>query len=146
MRRLIDLGVADWVRDGRATVAPVLGAHPSLPASCPSYPQATNGQAFAYRNVQEELVYCDTDEVPPFPKRESIRFFGPCVTSRCAHWSGHCNLGAALSRSAVHGDESATIGDERYLQCRIQESCRWKSENGLAACRACVNVDYFVLS
>ena len=146
MRRLIDLGVADWVQGGREIVAPVLDALQSLPASCPSYPQASNGKAFAFRNALGELVYCETDQVPPFPKRESVRLHGPCITSRCVHWSGHCSLGAVLSRADGPTEEPEPIGEERYLACRIQEACRWKGENGLAACRACASVDYFVSS
>lgn len=146
MKQLIDLGIVDWVEAGRVPVSPIIGSEVAVPRSCPSYPQSANAQSFAFRDMEGGLIFSEVGESPPISMRESIRFFGPCVTSRCVHWSGHCNLGAALSRAAVPGDESATIGEERYLQCRIQDSCRWKSENGLAACRACASVDYFVLS
>lgn len=146
MSRLIDLGVADWVEAGRSTVSPLQDSNSVVPASCPSYPPAGNGQAFAYRNLHGELVFCDVTEVPLFPMRESVRLFGPCVASRCAHWSTHCNLGAALSRAVVRSEGQLLIGDEPYLSCRIQDTCRWKWENGIAACRACVSVDYFIPS
>lgn len=145
MRRLIDLGVVDWVCAGRASVPPILDADMSSPASCPSYPEAGIGYAFGYRNLQGELVYCEMDEVPPFPMRGSVRHFGPCITTRCVHWSNHCNLGAVLSRAIVGSEESALNKALRYRECRIQKTCRWKGENGIEACIACADVDYFTM-
>lgn len=145
MSRLIDLGVADWVETGRSTVSPLQEATSVFPASCPSYPPAGNGEAFAYRNLHGELVYCKMDEVPPFPMRGSVRHFGPCITTRCVHWSNHCNLGAVLSRAIVGSEESALNKALQYRECRIQKTCRWKGENGIEACIACADVDYFTM-
>lgn len=143
MKRSLDMRVIDWIEQGRQDVEPLLVEVGPGSYSCPSYPMSKNAAAFAYRTLDGTLVYCGPQEVPGLNERESTRFSGPCITARCVHWAGHCNLGAALASSAGREVCEPLTKDSATESCPIQDMCRWKAENGSAACRACVDVDYF---
>jgi len=143
MKQRLQLSVVQWIGADRPSVDPILGEVHTGFHSCPSYPPSDNAEPFAYRTFEGELVFCLPDDVPDFRLRESVRMHGPCIAAKCVHWSGHCNLGAALSRSA---EEIRTrVDDEKATDtsCGIATRCRWRAENGPAACRACSDIDYF---
>ena len=143
MKRSLDVRVVDWAERGRADVEPLLAeVGPGL-YSCPSYPTSENAAAFAYRTLDGALIFCDPRQIPGLSERESTRLSGPCITARCVHWAGHCNLGAVLASSAGREVGGRLTKDSATGSCPIQNICRWKAENGSAACRACVDVDYF---
>jgi len=60
----------------------------------------------------------------------STRFNGECIEDECVHWDDGCRLGRRLA-SRVQPE------DPVLNPCPIRVSCRWFSENGSDACRAC---------
>ena len=138
--------VLEWHRAGRPEVPALHDDAVPGPRLCPSYPDGLGGRPFAIRIDDSALEFCEAKEigVPVSKVRVSVRLAGPCITARCVHWSGHCNLGAVLSRSisasAIAGQEAASSDGE----CGIVDTCRWRAENGQAACMACVGVDYLM--
>ena len=62
------------------------------------------------------------------------RWAGTCMTSRCAHWMGHCVLGACVSAA---GRSIPTDGTDMGADCDIADHCRWRAENGPSACVLC---------
>ena len=111
---------------------------------CPSYPLHMNGRPFASRADDGELRFQDEMTEKSLRHPESIRFFGPCVTVRCVHWSDHCGLGAELSRTVSVSINSRLPDVNASNPCPIQSSCRWRAENGENVCSACLSVDYLM--
>lgn len=73
------------------------------------------------------------------PPEARMRFAGRCVEGRCAQWTGHsCGvIERVLGRLAEIGDPQA---EAELPACTIRGSCRWFSQSGRAACRACTLV------
>ena len=69
-------------------------------------------------------VLTDTD------LRDKVRLTGPCVTSSCANWNGHCELGDQLAAYEISAEPD----------CAIRDSCRWRRENGNSVCGICTQV------
>ena len=134
--------LTQWLALGRPHVAPYM-APAQGPRTCPSYPE--KGRAFAARLRSGELVFLDpADSCEARADTVSTRAHGPCVTSRCAYWSGNCQLGAMITAVAIRTsrtDPTATV-----RSCPISSSCRWLAENGSAACLGCIEADYFMSS
>jgi hypothetical protein len=64
-----------------------------------------------------------------------IRLTGECIQDKCAYWRGHCRLGQELnSRQSIRKSSS------KDLNCPIEESCRWRLENGENICSVCPKV------
>jgi len=66
------------------------------------------------------------------PPEARMRFAGPCVTSRCRHWSGErCGVADLVADAAPDGHRAD------LPPCPIRATCRWWSQRGAAACRIC---------
>lgn len=140
MSRRLPLLVQEWNLNGRPEVSPLRGTV-AEDLMCPSYPEWSRGVPFAYRDGEGELVFISEKYSFDELGRGDIRKYGGCITTRCAHWSDHCSLGAVLARSVSGLDPDRRVDANR---CPIQDSCRWKAENGPVACLACVNLDYLM--
>ena len=144
MNKTILVGeIADWVGAERPEVTPLV-ASASGKRACPSYPDNAGGIKFALRLADGSFQFLAKDK--EFDDRvhiQSSRLHGPCLTSRCVYWSGNCQLGAKISQVAL-----SHLGDVSSMnlinQCPIQKTCRWRAENGIDACRSCLQVDYEV--
>jgi hypothetical protein len=136
--------VIEWYGSGRPEVPALFDHKVTGPKVCPSYPAELDGRPFAFRSSDGTLVFIGLTDMICSSDDTSVRYAGPCVTNRCVHWSGHCNLGAVMSHAAV---TAVTVQPRRQAtqgECGIVGSCRWFAENGLAACRACSDVDYLM--
>ena len=131
--------VKNWIKLGRPYVD---GLDQSLlaPKTCPSYPDSRSGVPLLVRMRDGTFDFGDGWLVESHLV-VSRRFAGPCVSTRCAYWSGNCQLGAMLSVSVKHLDylEEQTVA---RLDCPVRGSCRWVAENGPQVCSVCVHVDY----
>ena len=72
---------------------------------------------------------------PTYPTKQ--RSSGPCVQKRCLHWTTHCRLGAVMAESLV-----ALGHDSASRECGIEETCRWRAENGNVICGVCDGLSY----
>lgn len=106
---------------------------------CPSTDFTESTHVLALKDEGGRLVFLETIvPIPPIAVeqltiedlRDRVRLTGPCVTSRCAHWAGHCTLGQNLS----------SAGQPIEVVCPIIENCRWRIENGPAVCGICPSV------
>lgn len=139
----ITAALAQWHASGRPHVGPRM-TPVAGPRTCPSYPE--KGSLFAVRLRSGELVFLDNETaVEADNDVVSTRAHGPCVTTRCAYWSGNCQLGSIISRVAIRNRR--TEGSFTAIDaCPIRRSCRWLAENGPSACSGCVHADYLMKS
>ena len=137
-RSIVQSGILGWIEAGYKTVHPVQSSSPSTNFVCPSYPNGQDGIEFACLDEDVGLKFEAIEE------DQFKRHYGRCVTTRCAYWSGHCQLGAIVATSAKEMPTSfvsVTINAPKF-GCPIQSSCRWRNENGESACLGCQGVAY----
>ena len=67
-----------------------------------------------------------------------FRFAGRCVEGGCAQWTG--NSCGVIEKVLTGMAEQAVQPAESLPRCAIRGTCRWYSQRGQAACRACVFV------
>ena len=72
---------------------------------------------------------------PTYPTTQ--RSSGPCVQKQCLHWTTHCRLGAVIA-----GSVNAIANDSPLRDCGIEQTCRWRAENGDVICRTCDSLSY----
>ncbi|ADP82639.1 hypothetical protein [Pseudofrankia inefficax] len=125
-------------------------SNPPRPATCPSSscepghlligivrPDGTTAGVWPPLPIDEAFVASAraADRVP----EARLRFAGPCVTSQCHQWHGdRCRIG-----DLVAGQPQAAVGPGAAAApppCAIRATCRWWSQNGVAACRSCPKV------
>lgn len=133
-----DLG--SWIRSGRPNVEPLV-APSGDPRTCPSYPDAQSGTAFAVRKADGVLRFID-EHTPADVERPTtpVRSYGPCLKIRCVYWSGHCSLGAQIAEISIRRALTDTTSASKA--CPIRGTCRWYAENGATACAGCLLADY----
>jgi len=113
---------------------PVGGRHGDHPTACPSSSAELATHRFAEVDTTGRVVF---EAIPvrigtPGTPNHQPRLTGPCKQHRCAQWDGFCRLGAAAARAAFElGGNSPESG------CPITNTCRWRMENGDAACVVC---------
>lgn len=111
---------------------------------CPSTDFSESTHVLGVRNSHGVLVF--SPKLLPIPSEgvevltsdcltNRIRLAGECIQDKCAYWGGHCNLGRKLSMRQSVGTTS--LGD---LNCPLEESCRWRLENGDGVCAVCPKV------
>lgn len=135
--------VVVWIRSNRPESKPLIASGEGK-LTCPSYPDNSHGTKFALRLKDNSFHFLGSeDDFAGLVEVQSVRFCGPCLTSRCAYWLGNCQLGVKISYVALD-QESGRSSIDVMSDCPIQKTCRWKVENGLVACQSCVEVSYEV--
>lgn len=72
------------------------------------------------------------------PPEARFRFASTCVEGRCSQWTGSaCGI---VERVLMAMTEQGVAPAAELPRCVIRGSCRWYSQRGEAACRACVYV------
>ena len=72
------------------------------------------------------------------PAERRFRFSGRCEEARCKQWTGSaCGV---IDRVMNHLEHLGIETDDRLPPCTIRADCRWYSQRGNEACRACVFV------
>jgi hypothetical protein len=94
-----------------------------------------NGHVAALRNpIPIDKAFVDKASEVRRAAEMRFRFAGPCVTTACQHWTGaRCEVSDAVTRTVTATSEQPF----EPTPCAIRSSCRWWSQNGAAACRAC---------
>jgi len=67
-----------------------------------------------------------------------FRFAGRCVEGKCKQWTG--NSCGVIEKVLTGMAEQMIAPAENLPRCAIRGSCRWYSQRGADACRACVYV------
>lgn len=68
------------------------------------------------------------------------RYYGPCRTTTCAHWTGSsCRLAKSIALVRVSRNVASS-------SCQIRESCRWYAEHGIRVCGGCARVEYRLIA
>ena len=68
------------------------------------------------------------------------RFYGPCRTTTCAHWTGSsCRLAKSIALVQVTRNVASS-------SCQIRQSCRWYAEHGIRVCGGCARVEYRLIA
>ncbi|WP_258601443.1 hypothetical protein [Mesorhizobium sp. AR10] len=67
-----------------------------------------------------------------------FRFAGRCVEGKCKQWTG--NSCGVIEKVLTGMVDQAVEPAENLPRCVIRGSCRWYSQRGADACRACVYV------
>lgn len=129
-----------WVTAGRPSESPlpspITGAK-----SCPSYPATRSGTPFSTRGASAHLGHPHDGHVHDDTGLPASRTFGPCVTQRCAYWTGHCNLGTRIASVNIRRTDPPP-NQEAGATCPIRSTCRWLAENGPTVCTGCQLVEY----
>ena len=137
-RSVVRSGILLWIEEGYKTLAPKLPHISAKNFVCPSYPNGQSGIKFGILDDEVGLRFETSGE------NEFNRYYGQCVTTRCVYWKGHCQLGAIVATSAERTSESFVPVSINSPEdgCPIQSICRWRNENGEAACSGCQGVAY----
>lgn len=138
---IVARGVSEWNARGRPRIHRPVVAAPG-PRACPSYPPGGGGRVFARVDDEGGMVFVDSPVCEPDGNQ---RFVGPCVSTRCEFWDGHCQLGmlVALSVTVERGVLDTGFASRATLSCPVRTTCRWLAENGEDACSGCQDVTYF---
>ncbi len=116
---------------------------------CPSAPAAVGAKLVAVVGAEGRVanfpipLTVDRDFLerarPLGPLGKRFRFASPCQEGQCSHWRGSdCGL---IGRIREAADEKALQGEsDGLVACGIRSSCRWWSQEGAKACRACAFV------
>ncbi|CCV14212.1 hypothetical protein [Mesorhizobium sp. STM 4661] len=67
-----------------------------------------------------------------------FRFAGRCVEGKCKQWTG--NSCGVIEKVLTGMTEQMVAPAENLPRCVIRGTCRWYSQRGADACRACVYV------
>jgi hypothetical protein len=67
-----------------------------------------------------------------------FRFAGRCVEGKCKQWTG--NSCGVIEKVLTGLADQKIAPAENLPRCAIRGSCRWYSQRGADACRACVYV------
>ena len=67
-----------------------------------------------------------------------FRFAGKCVEGKCRQWTG--NSCSVIERVLAGMDDQKIDPAANLPRCAIRGSCRWYSQRGGEACRACIYV------
>lgn len=67
-----------------------------------------------------------------------FRFAGRCVEGKCKQWTG--NSCGVIEKVLTGMVDQNVAPAENLPRCAIRGSCRWYSQRGADACRACVYV------
>ncbi|MEP6564584.1 MAG: hypothetical protein ABJB10_05560 [Mesorhizobium sp.] len=67
-----------------------------------------------------------------------FRFAGRCVEGQCKQWTG--NSCGVIEKVLTGMAEQKIAPAENLPRCAIRGTCRWYSQRGADACRACVYV------
>ena len=68
------------------------------------------------------------------------RFYGPCRTTTCVHWTGSsCRLAKSITLVRISRNVASS-------SCQIRQSCRWYAEHGIRVCGGCARVEYRLIS
>ena len=70
------------------------------------------------------------------PPEAHMRFAAPCVESHCEQWTGGaCGV---INQVLVHLETKAPdMASDDIPPCTIRATCRWYSQQGQIACKAC---------
>lgn len=80
--------------------------------------------------IDEEFMLL-AKEIPDIEKR--FRFSGTCIEKGCRQWTGH-------SCGVIEKVLKYITPEEQYNdlpKCSIRTTCRWFSQEGRSACKAC---------
>ena len=115
---------------------------------CPSYPSDIGTQILGTidpRSGTTQFEVSTQSVVQPTQGETAIqadlpRFYGPCRTTTCAHWtSSSCRLAKSVAFVRVSKKIETS-------SCKIRQSCRWYAEHGIQVCGGCARVEYRLIS
>lgn len=139
--QLLEL-LSDWIEKGSPSLEG-LGKISSAALNCPAASNSHGDQVFAvFNETASEMQYLSVALDVPDILKENLdmndfalknRLAGKCFTSSCQHWQGACRLGYFVSKVSV--SIRATT-----QHCAIEDTCRWRKENGERICTTCAFV------
>ncbi len=105
---------------------------------CPSYPVGQGaivlGRITSEGRLERYAASGQVSHDPLVHVGPDLRLAGVCHQARCVHWSGSCQLAAAI---IAPSENLVAIAD-----CHIRARCRWYLEHGPSACVTCDHVAY----
>ncbi|MBI1218343.1 MAG: hypothetical protein GC186_07325 [Rhodobacteraceae bacterium] len=122
---------------------------PPAPRTCPSAPAEAgatligmlgpDGRIHNLRTpleVDADFLAAAATQGPPEAR---MRFAGRCVEGQCGQWTGHsCGVIERVLDRLASADGPQVAAE--LPPCTIRANCRWFSQSGGTACRACVLV------
>ena len=139
--QLLEL-LSDWIEKGSPSLED-LGKISSAALNCPAASNSHGDQVFAvFNETASEMQYLSVALDVPEILKENLdmndfalknRLAGKCFTSSCQHWEGACRLGYFVSKVSVSIRATSQ-------HCAIEDTCRWRKENGPNICGACAFV------
>lgn len=139
--QLLEL-LADWVEKGKPNLIG-LGKTSAMLLSCPAASNSHGEKVFAVfnENTSQMKYLSATTDVPEILKETldmnefalKNRLAGKCFTASCQHWQGACRLGYFVSKVSVSPRVTSR-------HCAIEDTCRWRKENGEKTCTTCAFV------